>query len=119
MKDAQFNYESVNSPQNSDIISGLLAISFFASKLASIESLLADLSKKMYTKAAVTPSANAINTDWRSCELVSVKKCAVILDQSEKTVKNLIKRGLLEHSQGIRHIKITTRSLIEYVDRTV
>jgi hypothetical protein len=119
MKVEKFNYDSGNLPQNTDIVNGLLAIPFFASRLDSIEQLIADLDKKITIKSTAVPSNNFENANWRSRELVSLKECAAILNQSEKTIKNLVKRGLLEQSRATRHMKITTRSLIEFVDRTV
>jgi hypothetical protein len=119
MKSDEINYSSGNSLQNSDIINGLLAIPFFATQLASIKASIADLVKRIEIMPTAISSKNVKSTDWKSRELVSLKECALILDQSDKTVKNLIKRGLLEQSRGTRHVKITTRSLIEYVDRTV
>ena len=106
-------------PQNIDIINALLNISYLASKLEGIESTVNELKQLIQSKLVETTSPSIKTADWKSRELVSIKDCAVILNQSPRTVKDLVKRNLLEQSRATRHRKITTRSLRAYVDRTV
>ena len=90
MKLSDINYDTRHSLQNLDIINGLLAIPFFATELASIKASIADLGNRIQIMPNAISSKSLKNTDWRSRELVSLKECARILDQSEKTVKNKI-----------------------------
>jgi excisionase family DNA binding protein len=48
----------------------------------------------------------------------SLKESAVYLGISSKSVRRLLKRGLLRKSLGLRHIKISREALEEYRRRT-
>jgi predicted nuclease with RNAse H fold len=102
-----------------DIIKGTLNIPFLISKLESIDRKFEEVKRLVQEKPELQSPRSRHENDWRDCELVSVKKCAEIINQSERTVRNLVKRGLLEQSKATRHKKITVRSVLAYVDRTV
>jgi hypothetical protein len=105
--------------QNFDIINALINIPYLASKLEVIDSAVNELKQLIQSKFVATTPSSVKTADWKSRELVSIKDCAVILNQSPRTVKDLVKRNFLEESRATRHRKITTRSLRAYVDRTV
>lgn len=105
--------------QSSDIINGILNIPVLISKLESIESKFEEVKRLVQEKPQLQIPHSRNENDWKGCELVSVKKCAQIFNQSERTVRNLVKKGFLEQSKATRHKKITVRSVLAYVDRTV
>lgn len=102
-----------------DIIKGILNIPFLISKLESIDRKFEEVKRLVQEKPELQSHRSRNENDWKDCQLVSVKKCAEIINQSERTVRNLVKRGLLEQSKATRHKKITVRSVLAYVDRTV
>jgi len=105
--------------QSIDIIKGILNVPSLLAKLEAFEAKFEEIKLLMQKKAQSQNSQSGGASEWTGYELVSVKKCAEIIDQSERTVRNLVKRGFLEQSKATRHIKITVRSIIAYVDRTV
>jgi hypothetical protein len=108
-----------NEIQSLDIIKGILNIPLLLSKLEAIAVKFEEVKKLLQERPQFHSPHSSNANDWMACQLVSVKKCAQIINQSERTVGNLVKRGLLEQSKGTRHRKITVRSILAYVERTV
>lgn len=48
----------------------------------------------------------------------TVEEAAAILKVTEKTIYRLVDRGLLKSSKALRHIRISHRSLVQFVAET-
>jgi hypothetical protein len=119
MKTGIYSFYDSSQIKSLDIINGILNIPFLISKLESMDRKFEEVKRLVQEKPQLQITHSRNENNWKDCELVSVKKCAEIINQSERTVRNLVKRGLLEQSKATRHKKITVRSLRAYVDRTV